>query len=93
MRMAPEQRLLNLINKGEFDMARKSRYFAAGADIPKHIKQRTYWYMRERCMSLGDAFTEAVRDCYNEAPVALQQAWDSCNMRDYIPFAYNNSIE
>lgn len=66
----------------------KSKYFAAGANIPKNIKNKTYhnlWYWH---MDLYDAFNEAVRSLYQDAPEELQKAWYAGDLRAYIPSVY-----
>lgn len=66
----------------------KSKYFAQEANIPKSIKNKTYYNMRHWNVDLYDAFKEAVRDLYHEAPKELQDAWMEDDLRNYIPSAY-----
>lgn len=66
----------------------RSKYFAKGSLIPKNIKNRTYYNMKHWNMDLYDAFKEAVRSLYKDAPVELQEAFYHDDYRAYIPSAY-----
>ena len=55
--------------------------------VPKTVVLKTEKYMKEYCMSLNDAFCEAVREtgCVS---ANLKMAWNVDDFREYIPSAY-----
>lgn len=70
-------------------MAKKrNSYFKRGAEIPKAIRNRTYYNMSHYYLDLYDAFQEAVRALYHLAPKELQDAWYHEDFREYIPSEY-----
>lgn len=67
---------------------KRKALFKRGADIPKAIRNRTYYNMKHYYLDLYDAFEEAVRALYHIAPKALQEAWYNEDFREYIPSEY-----
>ena len=67
------------------------RYFKRGANIPKQIRNRTYYNMKHWRLNLYDAFNEAVRNLYHIAPEELQTAFYNSDYREYIPSEYVES--
>ena len=67
---------------------KRKALFKRGADIPKAIRNRTYYNMKHYYLDLYDAFKEAVSALYHIAPKELQEAWYNEDFREYIPNEY-----
>lgn len=67
---------------------KRKALFKRGADIPKQIRNRTYYNMKHYYLDLYDAFKEAVSALYHIAPKELQEAWYNEDFREYIPSEY-----
>lgn len=68
---------------------KRKTYFKPGADIPKTVRNKTYYNMKKYHLDLYDAFSEAIRSTPNsEMPKELVEAWYFSDLRNYIPSAY-----
>lgn len=79
--------IIAMIEESEQPKKRKA-LFKRGADIPKQIRNRTYYNMKHYYLDLYDAFKEAVSALYHIAPKELQEAWYNEDFREYIPSEY-----
>ena len=78
---------IKIVDRRKGEKANKT-YFKRGANIPKQIRNRTYYNMKHYNLDLYDAFKEAVRDLYSLADEALRNAWYYEDFREYIPSEY-----
>lgn len=75
--------------KAENSKPKRKTYFKPGADIPKTVRNKTYYNMKKYHLDLYDAFNAAIRSTPNsEMPPELIEAWYLQDLRNYIPSAY-----
>ena len=77
------------IAKAKAENRKRKTYFKPGANIPKSVRNKTYYNMKKYHLDLYDAFNAALRSTpANDLPQELFEAWYTQDLRSYIPSAY-----